>query len=74
MQVHARGLAIGIAIAPFITGIHAFWRMECRAQSGMARVDPLVDYGQPSAHVHHVFGGNGKFQIPNSINLSSVIY
>ncbi|KAK5166500.1 uncharacterized protein LTR77_008043 [Saxophila tyrrhenica] len=37
----------------------AFWRMPCRSQTGVARLDPLVDPGEISAHVHTITGGGG---------------
>ncbi|KAI9795784.1 MAG: hypothetical protein M1833_006805 [Piccolia ochrophora] len=41
------------------TGIvHADWRLECRARTGLARIDPLMQFGRASQHVHAIFGGN----------------
>ncbi|KAI1149892.1 hypothetical protein F4825DRAFT_463754 [Nemania diffusa] len=37
----------------------AFWRMECRGSTGVARIDPLVDFGQVSGHAHTVQGSSG---------------
>jgi hypothetical protein len=44
----------------------AFWRMECRGTTAQARLDPLVDYGKPGAHVHQVFGSGGEISSPMS--------
>ena len=38
----------------------AFWRLPCRAQSAVARIDPIVDKGRISAHLHNIFGGSSK--------------
>ena len=38
----------------------AFWRMECHHQTGYGRMDPIVDYGEISGHVHSFTGSNGK--------------
>jgi hypothetical protein len=39
----------------------AFWRMPCRARSGLARLDPLVSPGEISGHVHAIHGSSGEF-------------
>ncbi|KAH8434523.1 uncharacterized protein LDX57_012166 [Aspergillus melleus] len=36
----------------------AFWRLPCRGRSGLARMDPLMDPGEPSNHVHAVHGAS----------------
>lgn len=41
----------------------AFWRMECRGRSGLARLDPLVNPGVASAHAHTIFGSSGMFYV-----------
>lgn len=38
----------------------AFFRMECRGVTALARMDPLVNPGGVSSHAHTVSGGNGK--------------
>ncbi|KAI5924067.1 hypothetical protein F4810DRAFT_143444 [Camillea tinctor] len=38
---------------------HAFWRMECRGVTGLARVDPLVNFNEISPHAHTVHGSSG---------------
>ena len=35
----------------------AFWRLPCRGRTGLARLDPLVDPGTVSPHVHSIHGG-----------------
>jgi hypothetical protein len=39
----------------------AFWRMECMSRTGLARIDPLVNFGTLSEHAHAVHGGSGMF-------------
>lgn len=57
-------MAFGLAL---LTGqADAFWRMECRGRSALARIDPLVNPGADANHLHTVAGGSGK-----SISLSS---
>ncbi|KAI6377537.1 hypothetical protein MCOR25_002519 [Pyricularia grisea] len=38
---------------------NAFWRMECRARSGLARIDPLISPGEVAQHLHSIHGGGG---------------
>lgn len=39
----------------------AFWRLECDGSVGLARMDPLMDFGRAADHVHTIKGGSGKF-------------
>ena len=50
--------ALSAALA-FAGNAAAFWRMPCRSQTGIGRLDPIVDYGQISAHVHTITGSSG---------------
>lgn len=40
--------------------VSAFWRMECHHQTGYGRMDPIVDHGQISGHVHAFTGSSGR--------------
>lgn len=40
--------------------VDAFWRLECDGSVGVARIDPLMDFGGISDHVHVIKGGSGK--------------
>ncbi|KAL1839072.1 hypothetical protein VTJ49DRAFT_1902 [Mycothermus thermophilus] len=51
--------SISLAILSSLGGAHAFWRMECRGRVGLARLDPLVDPGTLSQHVHAIHGSSG---------------
>ncbi|KFZ20428.1 hypothetical protein V502_03178 [Pseudogymnoascus sp. VKM F-4520 (FW-2644)] len=47
------------AAAVLAGSAEAFWRMECRGRSGLARLDPLVNPGVASSHAHTIFGSSG---------------
>ncbi|KAF3396081.1 hypothetical protein F1880_006660 [Penicillium rolfsii] len=47
-----------LSLFPALTS--AFWRLPCRGRTGVARLDPLVDPGKISSHVHAIHGG-GNF-------------
>ncbi|CZT21443.1 related to glyoxal oxidase precursor [Ramularia collo-cygni] len=48
----------------------AFWRMPCRSQTGVARIDPLVAPGSIADHSHIVFGGGNFGQTTNYEDLA----
>lgn len=39
---------------------NAFWRLLCDGSVGLARMDPLVNFGEVADHVHSIKGGSGK--------------
>ena len=43
-----------------VSNVAAFWRMPCRSRTGLARMDPLMDPGEVSDHVHTIHGGGSK--------------
>ncbi|PLB51955.1 hypothetical protein P170DRAFT_422884 [Aspergillus steynii IBT 23096] len=45
-------------LAAFSGVADAFWRLPCRGRSGLARMDPLMDPGKPSNHVHAIHGAS----------------
>jgi hypothetical protein len=47
-------------VAAFVASTNAFWRMECKGRSGLARIDPLVSPGEVAQHVHAIHGSGGK--------------
>ncbi|KAH9828343.1 hypothetical protein Tdes44962_MAKER09383 [Teratosphaeria destructans] len=68
--------AISIALASLAGSASAFWRMPCRSQTGKGRLDPIVDRGEVSGHVHTIHGGGGfsfdaDYQSLNSSNCTS---
>ncbi len=42
-----------------VSSVSAFWRMPCRSQTGVGRLDPIMDPGEISDHVHTFSGGGG---------------
>ncbi|KAF4618056.1 hypothetical protein G7Y89_g14992 [Cudoniella acicularis] len=48
-----------LPVISFGVSVNAFWRMPCRARSGLARMDPLVSVGTTSGHVHAIHGSSG---------------
>ncbi|KAF7442882.1 DUF1996 multi-domain protein [Pyrenophora tritici-repentis] len=56
-----KSVASYAAAAAVLSGsANAFWRMPCRARTGLARLDPIVDFGIASSHSHTIHGG-GNF-------------
>ncbi|KAK3491444.1 hypothetical protein B0T13DRAFT_74989 [Neurospora crassa] len=52
-------MKVSVAILAAAGGADAFWRMECRGRLGVARLDPLVNYGEPGSHAHSIHGSSG---------------
>lgn len=54
--------AIAALALILLDGADAFWRMNCAVvQTG--RIDPLVNPGAVSAHVHTIVGGSSKLHV-----------
>ncbi|KAF2801709.1 uncharacterized protein BDZ99DRAFT_215947 [Mytilinidion resinicola] len=51
-------MAAAALLLASLSGVNAFWRMDCHSPLGLARIDPLVDYGKIAAHSHIIFGGD----------------
>jgi len=49
--------------AGLIAGANAFWRMECPGRVGLARMDPIVNPGSVSNHVHAIHGSSGEYDV-----------
>lgn len=49
------------AALTLVSGAHAFWRMPCRSETGVARMDPIMDKGKISDHVHTIAGSGSKY-------------
>ncbi|KAH6626243.1 hypothetical protein B0J18DRAFT_476939 [Chaetomium sp. MPI-SDFR-AT-0129] len=47
-----------LAILASLSGVSAFWRMECRGRAGLARIDPLMNPGGPAQHAHAIHGSS----------------
>ncbi|KAK3955386.1 hypothetical protein QBC32DRAFT_359474 [Pseudoneurospora amorphoporcata] len=52
-------MKVSVAILAVAGGAEAFWRMECRGTLAVGRIDPLLNYGEPAAHVHSIHGSSG---------------
>ncbi|PHH72113.1 hypothetical protein CDD82_6172 [Ophiocordyceps australis] len=48
-----------VASAALVAGANAFWRMECPGRVGLARMDPIMNPGEMSPHVHSIHGSSG---------------
>lgn len=55
--------------AGLIARANAFWRMECPGRIGLARIDPIVNPGGDSSHVHSIFGSSGFSHNSNTEHL-----
>jgi len=51
--------AAALSILAFAAPSAAYWRMPCPGRVVTERIDPIIDPGQVSGHVHTVSGGNG---------------
>ncbi|CAF3487852.1 hypothetical protein SNK03_012008 [Fusarium graminearum] len=51
--------SIAAVSAGLVGSAHAFWRMECPGRVGLARLDPIIDPGTVSKHVHSIHGSSG---------------
>lgn len=51
--------ALAATVLAALTPVEAFWRMPCRARSGVARIDPLISPGSVAEHVHSIHGSSG---------------
>ncbi|KAL8945244.1 MAG: hypothetical protein Q9211_000203, partial [Gyalolechia sp. 1 TL-2023] len=47
-----------VALAISLPSVNAFWRLECDGSVGTARIDPLMDFGGLSDHIHTIKGGS----------------
>jgi len=58
--------SLSVAAALLAGAADAFWRMPCHSRTALARLDPIVDKGIASTHVHAIHGGSSKYkQIPH---------
>lgn len=55
----ARIVGAILLLFQFLTA-DAFWRLLCDGSVGLARIDPLMNRGEVSDHVHTIKGGSGK--------------
>ena len=55
----------------FLGNANAFWRLECDGSVGLARMDPLMNYGTAGDHAHSIKGGSGK---PTNFRILCYLY
>jgi hypothetical protein len=55
------GVVTVVALLAGIPKVEAFWRLPCQGRSGLARIDPLKNFGTVSEHAHVIHGGTSKF-------------
>ncbi|KAI9149471.1 hypothetical protein HJFPF1_11524 [Paramyrothecium foliicola] len=53
---------IALTAACLLGSANAFWRMECPGRVGLARIDPIMNPGAFSTHVHAIHGSSGFSQ------------
>lgn len=60
---------VAAMIMVFMIGnVNAYWRLECDGSVGLARLDPLMNFGTVGDHVHSIKGGSGKFLTSFALN------
>lgn len=60
MRFSLTSVVQAVTVLTSVGSVDAFWRMPCRSRTGLARIDPLVDFGKVSQHIHTIHGSNGK--------------
>ena len=64
-MINSKTLAVSLLSAA--GGVDAFWRMPCRSRTGLGRIDPLMDFGDISDHVHTIHGGGSKYLLSTQL-------
>ena len=59
----ASALSLAVSALTLAGSADAFWRLPCRGRTGVGRLDPIMDPGEVSDHVHVIHGGNSMFLI-----------
>ena len=57
----ASALSLAVSALSLAGSADAFWRLPCRGRSGVGRLDPIMDPGKVSDHVHVIHGGSSTF-------------
>lgn len=50
--------AVAVALSTLVDPAAAFWRLPCQGRLAVARMDPIVNPGDVSAHIHAIHGGD----------------
>jgi hypothetical protein len=56
----ARVVSAVLFLLAFANEASAFWRLPCRGRTGVARIDPLANFGRVGDHAHVIHGGGSK--------------
>ena len=59
MKISATNALKAATILALGANVDAFWRMPCKGRTALARIDPLVNFGDIGDHVHAVHGSSG---------------
>jgi hypothetical protein len=59
----ASALSLAVSALSLAGSADAFWRLPCRGRSGVGRLDPIMDPGHVSDHVHVIHGGSSMLLI-----------
>ena len=54
-------LKVSAVISLLVLEASAFWRLPCDSRVALERIDPIVNPGGISAHVHTIHGPNCTF-------------
>jgi len=60
-EVKLKALLTLLAATSLVSPCNAFFRNLMISDTAMARVDPIVNRGEPAMHVHHLTGGGSKY-------------
>src|SRR5947207_794771 len=64
--------SLAAAIAA-VSPVNAFWRLGCRGTAGTARIDPLMNFGEISDHVHYIHGGDSKSSFSSISDITTLL-
>lgn len=55
--------AAAVALSALVDPAAAFWRLPCQGRLAVARMDPIVNPGEVSPHIHAIHGGESTFAV-----------
>jgi len=65
-RLAVNNMIVAILLLLNLGHVNAFWRLLCDGSVGLARMDPLMNYGNVGDHVHSIKGGSGKSSHPSN--------
>jgi hypothetical protein len=70
-----RLVALVAFLLSFVDLSVGFWRLPCHGRTGVARIDPLVDFDKVGDHAHVIHGGKSKsWSLFYRVPLCTIIY